>query len=173
MAKYFPRDINISDISPPLAILRDAQSEWEEATGGALALDIDVGISDKGLSLISVRAVRRANDRSATLFRVTHRQDNPYPAAVIPEGEDLPTPLRKTYFQRGFPSLGGINAAVLASTMMNSEGKMSTNEWVADTPAEFRELLEKALTRGYAKGVILNLIASASLVQEGVEKSGK
>ena len=45
--------------------------------------------------------------------------------------------------------------------------KTIINEWVCDTPAEFREKLEKAFNLGAIKSTINNIIAGSSVQDDG------
>ena len=156
MSKFFPKGISTQDTKSPAFILREAKAQWERETGKVLTLDLETRIDTPPLAVVFVRAVHCESERSALLFRVAHREGVPYPATIEREEEDLPIALRKTYYR---PGISGIAAMVSAAGYGQTEGRTIKNDWVAETPSEFRELLERAFNLGYVKGAVINLIA--------------
>jgi hypothetical protein len=72
----------------------------------------------------------------------------------------LPNFLKKTYINPLNPSLWKeINSALSKETVLS--GTIS-NQWVSDTPSEFRKTLAEAFNLGIIKREILNLASSAT-----------
>jgi hypothetical protein len=79
--------------------------------------------------------------------------------------KDLPTFLKKTYYKPGLD----IGASVIGSM----QGHHVENEWVSDTPAEFRDKLETAFNLGVVKFEVLSLISNKeeSAIEDAEELS--
>jgi hypothetical protein len=108
--------------------------------------------------MLIVHAKHVPSNRTVTLFSVVHRADAPYPARIQPRNEELPNFLKKTYFKSGVADLAAqINGEVL------------TDNWVCDTPNEFRSRLEDVFDLGAVKSEILNLIAVGDAMSAGYE----
>jgi hypothetical protein len=159
MSSFFPSGIDVRDISSPKELLDDAKREWVSKTVGEMTLDFDSNSAD-GMAITCVRAIHVQSRRSANLFCVGHRPESPYPATIEPEDDDLPNVLRKSYYQSGSPGFNTFGAAAVAALSGATEGRFVKNDWVAETPAEFRQLLTKIFNSGYVKSVVYNLIAS-------------
>jgi hypothetical protein len=159
LAKFFPAGLDARDSSSPADILLEARTQWERESSGALTLDFTNDEIKEGLAVTFVRVIHLPSQRSASLFEVGHRPDTPYPVAIQPDDDDLPKLLRKSYYEPGSPGLTNWNAMMAAATLAKTEGKTVKNDWVADTPAEFRAMLEKAFNLGYVKGIVVNLLA--------------
>jgi hypothetical protein len=110
-----------------------------------------------------VHALYVPTNRTCTLFSVVHRVNAPYPVTIIPKNDDLPNFLRKSYYQ---PGLGDISAARYGLT-----GSQIINEWVADSPADFRKNLREAFNLESVRAILVNLAAShsVSIDDEGPE----
>lgn len=156
MSKYWPDGLELSDTQSPMEILRDAQSEWESSSGGVLALILQEAKSQSGYDMIVVHAKHVASNRTASLFSVVCRKGHPYPARLQPKDDGLPNFFKKSYKTQNLSSL-----AAMGNVMRQlNEERWVNNEWVADTPSEFREKLEKVFNLGNIKSEILNLISS-------------
>lgn len=166
MSKYWPDGIELSDTQSPMDILRDAQSDWELSSDGLLALVLQEAESQSGYDMVVVHAKHVASNRTASLFSVVCRKGHPYPARLQPKDDELPDFFKKTYKTQSLGSLAAMSNIV---RQFNDE-KWVKNEWVADTPSEFRERLEKVFNLGNIKSEILNLISS--LGARGVVDSG-
>ena len=129
MRDFWPSGVDLEDTASPVEILKEANAEWVEKTGGKFELLIQEATSKDHGVVVIVHARHSPSNRTATLFSVTHRPAAPYPARIWPKGDELPNTLKKTYYQAGWDAL---------SSSFSRPGREVTNEWVADTPAEFR-----------------------------------
>lgn len=168
MNKYWPDGLELSDTQSPLEILRDAESEWASSSEGVLTLVLQEAESQSGNDMIIVHAKHVPSNRTASLFSVVSRKGHPYPARLQPKEDELPNFFRKSYKTQNISSLTAMSRAV----QQFSEEKWVNNEWVADTPGEFREKLEEVFNLGNLKSVILNLVSSRTEgVQDGADDS--
>lgn len=153
MTEFWPTGLNLEDTSSPLEILRGAQNEWEERTGGLLTLIIQEAEATNGHHMLIVHAKHVPSHRTATLFSVVHRPAAPYPAKIQPRENELPEFLKKRYYQPGIEDFAGTVAV---------KGRQVTNKWVCDTPSEFRTQLEAVFNLGTVKAEVLNLMSGAT-----------
>lgn len=149
MSSFWPRGIELDDTQSPGEILQNAQQDWETSSSGVLALVLQEDKTQSGHDMIIVHAKHVPRNRTTTLFSIIHRPDLPYPATIQPRDDDLPNFLRKSYYHEEF---GNITAG-LKDTVVN-------NEWVCDTPTEFRKKLEEAFNLSVIKTKVLNLVSS-------------
>lgn len=156
MSVFWPSDIDLSDTQSPREILQAAQEDWRTGSQGLMQLILQDAQSQSGNPMIIVHAKHVPSNRTSKLLSIIYRPETPYPLTIQPEDENLPKFLKKSYFQRSA-------ASTLATTVNLGivEGEV-LNQWVADTPAEFREKLEEAFNLGSIKSKILSL-ASGTL----------
>lgn len=162
MSSFWPDGLKLSDTQSPRDILKTAQEDWQTNTDGIMELVLQDARSESGNSMIIVHAKHAANNRTAMLFSVVHEDGKPYPVAIQQKSEDLPSFLKKTS-QR--------HAALTAIDFLAP----SVNQWVSDTPSEFRKKLTEAFNLGIVKREILNLASSVtanvnSIDRESVEE---
>jgi hypothetical protein len=167
---FFPEGIELSDICSPVEILEEAQHEWEEHSDGLLLLRIGpAAVEGEDEMILDVYIVHNPSKRMAKLLSIAHRPNQSYPVEIRPESFDIPEYLRKSYTiqKRRSPSplfspqayLRGMEGILPEVTT-----KTITNEWVCDTPAEFRSKLEEALSLGSVKSAINNIIAGTPIM---------
>ncbi|MEM6839918.1 MAG: hypothetical protein AAF609_24160 [Cyanobacteria bacterium P01_C01_bin.120] len=161
MSNFWPKGLDLKDISSPHTILEAARQDWHEHSNGLLTLVIQETESEEGNAMLIVHAKHVPSNRTVTLFSVVHRADGPYPARIQPRNEELPNFLKKTYNQSGTANLAKTLSALTAGTV--------TNPWVCDTPGEFRSRLEDVFDLGAVKSEILNLIAVGDAMSAGYE----
>ncbi|NEQ47341.1 MAG: hypothetical protein F6K00_28915 [Leptolyngbya sp. SIOISBB] len=161
MASYWPKGVDLKDISSPRTILESAQQEWVDHSDGLLTLIIQDTQSTDGDAMLVVYAKHMPSNRTVTLFSVVHRTDAPYPARIQPRNEELPNFLKKTYTRSDAADLDKVVRQMTANTIVNT--------WVCDTPSEFRSRLEDVFDLGTVKSEILNLIAVGNSVSAGYE----
>lgn len=149
MSGYWPTGIDISDTGLPKTILETARDDWEKESGGLLTLLLQETESQSGNKLIVVHAKHIPGNRTATLFSVVHRPDNPYPVAIQPEEKKIPDFLKKSYPKFDFSSI---------HTLMEVDKEVH-NKWVSDTPSEFRLKLQEAFNLGSVKSEVTSLIS--------------
>jgi hypothetical protein len=160
MSNFWPEGIELSDTQSPKDILETAQEDWSESSDGVMELVLQDAESESGNSMIIVHAKHVASNRTATLFSVVHRPESPYPARIQPKDEDLPNFLKKTYNEPLNPSLWkDLNSYLSKETMSQ---RTISNQWVSDTPSEFRKTLAEAFNLGIIKREILNLASNAT-----------
>jgi len=155
MSGFWPTGLDLTDTAPPTAILKTAQGEWEAKSGGVLTLVLQETTSQSGNTMIIVHAKYIPGNRTATLFSVVHRPNAPYPVTIQPEKENLPNSLKKSYRTTGLGEIASIGVY----------GQEVENEWVSDTPSEFRSKLEKVFNLGSVKREVLSLVSHSSPVQ--------
>lgn len=167
MSDFFPSGITLDDTASPLEVLEAAQQEWTEQSGGVLTLVIQRAESKNGNLMLIVHGKHVPSNRTVQLLSVVHRPAAHYPATIQPRDDDLPDFLKKTYYQPG-----------LQLTMpFATRGYQVTNEWVCDTPAEFRQKLKEAFNLGVIKSEIISLVsgtasAHATVVVGGADSNG-
>ncbi len=157
MSNFWPKGIQLNDTQSPREILKAAQEDWRLSSNGVMELVLQDANSKSGNSMIIVHAKHVASNRTTTLFSVIYRPNHPYPATIQPKDEDLPNFLKKTYYEPGLGGFAGLNA-----TLLGTQGKKVSNQWVSDTPPEFRQNLADAFNLGIIKSEILNLASFAT-----------
>jgi hypothetical protein len=170
MSNFWPSGIELSDTQSPKDILETAQEDWHTSSDGVMELVLQDAESNSGNSMIIVHAKHVASNRTATLFSVVHRPGNPYPATIQPKDEDLPDFLKKSYSYKppsrvitSFDEQLRIDAQLrINAQLLGAAGKSISNEWVSDTPTEFRRKLAEAFNLGIIKREILNLASNAT-----------
>ncbi len=158
MTNYWPSGLDLSDTSSPLEILQSARDEWTEQSKGLLTLVIQEAKSTCNNHMLIVHAKHVPSNRTVTLFSVVHRPDAPYPATIQPRGDELPNVFKKSYYKPGF--------ANIAAGMALSQSREVTNEWVCDTPSEFRPKLERVFNLGALKSEVLSLVSQDASAAE-------
>jgi len=164
MSNFWPTGFDLSDTASPKQILLIAQEEWATQSDGGMLLLLRNCKSQGGNDMIIVDAKYVPANRTTTLFQVVHRPGTPYPVTIQPKGQDLPDFLKKSYHQ---PGMGAI--AAVTKAMCLGQGNDVTNEWVADTPSEFRTKLTAVFNLGTTKSEILNLVSGGSPASEPSE----
>ena len=154
MSDFWPVGFELNDTQSPMQILKGAQDEWCARSDGALLLVLRRSKSQDGNDMIVVDAQYVPSNRTATLFDVVHRPGVPYPVTIQPKGTDLPDFLKRSYNRPGLAII-----PQLANVL--TQDQHVTNEWVADTPSEFRSKLTKAFNLGTTKSEILNLVSGS------------
>jgi len=134
-----------------MELLTEAQVEWHEKSLGKFQLILTSSKSNQGDDMVDVHAQYVATNRTASLLSIAHRPISPYPARIYIRDGDVPSYLQKSYTVRT-----GVDFASISNSFANRTETVN-NEWVADSPSEFRRLLSKALNLGGIKGIILNL----------------
>lgn len=150
---FWPSNFNLEDTSSPHEIIESARQEWEKQSKGVLSLIIHETESANNTPLLIVYAKHVPSDRTKLVFTVGHRPESYYPARIHPKEEDLPNAFKKTYYK---PGLGEMRVA------MGIGGETITNQWVCDTPSEFRLKLKELFNLGTMKSAILNLVSMTS-----------
>jgi hypothetical protein len=162
MSDFWPKGLELSDTQSPMGILENAKHDWNTNSNGALGLVLQETKSTTGNYMIIVHAKHLPSNRTVTLFSVVHRPNAPYPATIEPKGDDLPTFLKKSYYQPGFTeNIGG---------SLLQQGRTVKNSWVSETPSEFRKNLEQVFNLGTVKSEILSLVSS---IQRVTDDSGE
>jgi hypothetical protein len=154
MSNFWPSGLDMKDTASPEIILSTASDEWSDKSGGVITLAIQDTKSTSGDRLLIVHAKHVPSKRTVTLFSVLHRPNAPYPARIYPAKDAVPDHLKKTYYQPGF------SLAELA--IGGASGHDVTNDWVCDTPSEFRSHLSEVFNQGVVKSEVLGLIAGAT-----------
>jgi hypothetical protein len=173
MSSFWPDGVELSDTQSPKDILNTAQEEWQTASDGILQLVLQDAKSESGHSMIIVHAKNVASNRTATLFSIVHQPGKPYPVTIQPEKEDLPTFLKKSYYDQyalrksytkdlELAKIIGSSAFPYINRPLDLDLKPVVNQWVSDTPSEFRKKLSEAFNLGIVKREILNLVTGNS-----------
>ena len=153
MSDFWPSGLDMQDTSSPEVILSTASKEWSEQSGGVVTLVIQDAESTSGNRLLIVHAKHVPSNRTVKLFSVLHRPNAPYPARIYAEEDAVPDYLKKTYYKPGIGDMAIVGA----------RGHDVTNQWVCDTPAEFRRHLIEVFNQGVVKSEVLGLIAGRNL----------
>lgn len=154
MNNFWPSDLNLGDTSSPLEILQLAKQEWTEMSDGLLTLVIQEAESTNNNHMLIVHAMHVPSNRTVTLFSVVHRPSAPYPVTIQPRDNELPNIFKKSYYKPGF--------ADITAGVGSMAGRQVTNNWVCDTPAEFRYQLAEAFNLGTVKSDVLSLVSATA-----------
>jgi hypothetical protein len=161
---FFPSDLEIANAQSPLDILSEAKNEWDTKGQGIVTLLVDEGRpasqGDSDLTLIHVYALHIPSERVESLLTVIYASGKPYPARINPEKDDIPEYLRKERFVPARKS-GLMPPSILQAISEAIPAHTVTEEWVCESPDEFRKQLSKALTLGRVKSAITNIIAAS------------
>ena len=157
MSNFWPLDLNLTDCVTPRDILSEAQNEWGREGKGIFELVFRNTKSETGNELVIVYAQHRQSRKTAKLFQVLHRPDKPFPVTIQPEIEALPEVFQREYkktVSSGFSSI---------AHLMNPQERIInvTNDWVATTPAEFRENLSRAFQSDSVRSQLLNMLVTS------------
>jgi hypothetical protein len=159
---FWPEGLSVSDVRSPYEILESAREEWETASDGVLTLVFQESEPNDGIETITVHAKHIPSNRTATLFSVIHRLNEPYPVTIQPRIEhNFPDILRREYYQHN-PNYYPYNPDQVSPEFEDEdeEGWTITNKWVSDTPSEFRKKLTEAFNLSEVKAAVLNLTSS-------------
>lgn len=159
MPDFWPRGLELNDTQSPMEVLQEAQRDWESNSNRLMTLVLQSAKSQSGNDMTIVHAKHLPSNRTASLFAVVYRPANPYPATIQPKGDELPDLLKKSYYQPGSDPFG---SSVIPRGLLKTEGRTVTNQWVSDTPSEFREKLMEVFNLGIIKSEVLNLTCRAS-----------
>ena len=160
MSGFWPSDLDIGDTASPKAILETAKGEWENESDGRLTLVTRESKSESGNMLIVVYAKYIPGNKTTTLFSVVHRPNVPYPATIKLEKNELPDFLKKSYKKISMSTKALMSAAISDFSGQPTE-KTIINEWVAETPSEFRSKLQAAFNLGSVKSEVLGLVVGS------------
>ena len=170
MSEFWPEDLDLNDTQSPLEILESARDEWANESGGTLNLVLQKTTSTDDNTCIVVHALHPASNRTAALLSVFHRPGSPYPTTISLRKDELPKVLQSSYYEPSIVDMAGGLTGILAG----KSGKVVQNQWVSNTPGEFREKLKRALRDGSIKSHILNLFAvppEATSTEKGASDS--
>jgi hypothetical protein len=152
---FWPEGLELSDTESPREILDSAREDWESTSGNVMTLLFQEAKAQSGDDMIIVHAKHVPSNRTASLFEVVHRPNAPYPVTIQPKDEKLPKYLKKSY-RRESP-YSAISASAISA--MTQAGQLVENEWVAESPGEFRKRLGKVFNLGVTKAEVLNLVS--------------
>ena len=161
MSSFWPVDLELTDTQSPREILKAAQEDWITSSNGVIELLLKDSEAKSGHSMLLVYAKHVPSNRTAALFTVLHRVDQPYPVTIQLEDRELPNFLKKSYHLSGKAPSNITSFEDYSRVLGDLQGQVS-NEWVSDTPTEFRRKLKEAFNQGTVKTEILNLVSSSS-----------
>lgn len=161
MSDFWPSDLEVDDIQSPREILESAKEDWDIGSNGVMTLTLQDTTTTTDHAMIIVHAKHMPSNRTSRLFSVVHRPDNPYPVTLQPDDETLPNFLMKSYTDRGWTGLEQI-----------LQEREIVNQWVSDTPTEFRRKLSEILNQGVVKSKVLNLISNPTNNTNGKPREG-
>jgi hypothetical protein len=160
MSGFWPSGLDLGDTASPKAILETAKGEWETESDGRLTLVIRDSKSESGNKMILVYAKSIPENKTTALFSVVHRPTASYPVTIQPEKDYLPDCLKKSYKRQNLTISAHI-AASIADMSGQPVEKTIMNEWVAETPSEFRTKLYDAFNLGTVKSAVLGLVVGS------------
>jgi hypothetical protein len=146
----WPTDLHTDDVRTPTEILVEQAQLLEKETKGVLQGRVTEP-EVEGRKILAFEVVAPRIPVTTRLFEVQQSPQLEYPVAIIPPNVAIPDYLKREVYR---PS--GMEA-VLAGPVV--AGRMETNEWVADTPLEFRKKLEKLLSSSGVKAILYSLLA--------------
>ncbi len=151
----WPQDIGSEDVLTPEEILKAQAAAIQVRTNGLIRGEILRHESDDrivlGMEIVSLRV-----DSRVRLFEAQHRREFEYPVAIKSHQSGLPSFLQAKYFVQG--TISGSDFG-LGQVMKEAIGGWQTNEWVANSPMEFTELVGKILGTSEVKSAVISLIA--------------
>jgi len=156
MSNFWPTNFALNDTESPMEILETARKQWESESGNNLTLVLEPAKSQGGYDMIIIHARHVPSSRTTTLFSITHRPNAPYPLTINPKDDELPLFLQRSYYEPGSAGFSNIKLALGGGT----PGHTVTNEWVCDTPGEFRDKLATVFNLGMVKCEVLSLVAN-------------
>lgn len=161
MLDYWPDGLELGDTDSPLEILKLAKEDWEARSDGQLSLIVQESESTNGHAYLEVHAKYIPTNQTISLFSVLHRHDSYYPSRIQPRDEELPD-----FFRKKYKRTTGVGLASMMATAATVTEKEVTNEWVCETPAEFRVNLRRALNLGVVKSEIVSLVSRKKSEQD-------
>ncbi len=155
----WPTDIRTDDVRTPVEILTEQANLLEKQTNGLLTGEvIEHVLEDRRVIGFEVSAPRLPT--TVRLFEVLQSLDLEYPVSIIPPKVDIPNYLMREVYH---PSSNELLKAVagLSSHVLNAPGGWEKNEWVADSPTEFAEKLQRLLSSDGVKAIMFSLLSRA------------
>ena len=149
MRDMWPQDVTTEDVLSPEDILR-AQADHLTRRMNRLLIGHLIKTEAEDRIVIGFEAEAPLAKCRARLFEIQHRPDLDYPVVIVPPDQELPR-----YLQREVYS-GGLRDAV---DRLSAPSKMVENEWVAGSPEEFSEKLERVLAMAEVKAAIFSLLS--------------
>lgn len=163
MSSFWPSGIDLSKIQSPRQVLKVAQQDWHNDSGGVMELLLQDTVSQTGDTKIIVHAKHVPSNRTTRLLAVVHQPCEPYPVTIELESRKLPNFLKRNYRQ---PSQTEIIAGMIGTT-----DKTISNPWVSNTPNEFEQKLKEAMNQDFVRSQIANLLAdSLDSIDEGPQE---
>jgi len=116
-------------------------------------------------------------DVTKQLFTVQHQSDAEYPVLLVPPDDDIPRYLQEQVLipgqpERRIPSVMKTLNSVFQNEHMNEdtivpaeEPRLLVSEWVAASPEQFSNKLERILNSSTVKSAILSLLAKSQRSQ--------
>lgn len=160
MPSFWPSGLELSDTATPMNILLDASNEWKINSEGLLELIAQTAQSKSGNDMIIVHAKHVPTNRTASILSIVMRPGLPYPVRIQPKENDMPDIFKKNYLRPSNPLGFTAAAQAAAKGLLNDIQSVEVNQWVAETPSEFRRKLADAFNLGVTKSIILNLVTS-------------
>ena len=165
MSNFWPSGLDLKDTDTVHDILQAAQKEWQERSLGQLVLLLQDERSSDGHQLYIIHAKHVPTNRILALFRVKHLAGEAYPASIQPREDKLPNYLRKTYYEPG-------PADYMTQDDPNDEpGRIVTNKWVANSPAEFRNMLHEVFNLDSIKSALVAFVSTKPVSTNGTHST--
>lgn len=143
----WPADIKSDDIVSPAEILNYQATQLQARTGGRLLGHV-VRTTAKDRVILGFEIESVQSSSTARLFSVEHRPEFEYPVLIRPPKDELPSFLKEEVYVAGtFESMESI------------QGRWVANEWVASSPEEFSEKVERVLSRADVKAAVLSMMS--------------
>jgi hypothetical protein len=161
MSEFWPSGLEMTDSLSPREILGEADREWTDRSGGVLRLVVQETVSTSKNQILIVHARHVPTNRTIALFSIVHRPLAVYPVSIQPKDDQLPGFLRKSYYEPGIADLN-----LSATNILAPKGRHITNEWVCDTPSEFRSKLRQAFNQETVKSDLITLMSLARANQD-------
>ena len=159
----WPEDIRTDDVKTPVEILNEQAELLEKQTNGLLVgVVVEHVVEDRKVIGFEVTVPRLSI--TARLFEVQQSLDLEYPVAIVPPKVTIPDFLKREVYRAGTGTglLAHTKMAEQISVLMGATGSMQKNEWVADSPAEFVEKLQRLLASEGIKAMLFSLLSRAS-----------
>lgn len=142
---FIPYDFDFTDQRTPSEILEPLRRELAEKSGGHFQVEVSESQQDDRTILI----LRLKMDGSRLdLIQAQYRRDAFYPVSLKFASAALPDFLRRQKIEQTF--VGAIMSAPTTRTV--------ENPWIASGPAEFEELLKKAMNEDSVKADLVNFV---------------
>ena len=153
----WPEDLKTADLRTANEILSEQARLLEQQTNGVLTGEtVEHAVQDRRVLSFDVNAPRIPT--TIRLFEVHQPLEMDYPVRIVPPKLEVPEYLHKKVYRPGL-AMPTVTAAI--------QGTWEERQWVAESPGEFTEKLEKLLASTTIKAILFNLLSRSQRAPSG------